>query len=149
MPNYNLVVQVGHVTKDVELRYTQVGKEFANFSIAVNQFYGSGDAKKKDTSFFNCVAWGKTATLMAQMVKKGQAILIQGKLKQRTWEQNGQKRNTVEIVVDSFQMLGGGAGHGGKPVAQTTDDMPDRAAEEPQTQDGAEQQDVTDSDIPF
>lgn len=102
----NKVIQIGRLTKDPELRYTQGGSSVANFSIAVNRSYKVNDEKREETSFFNCIAWGKLGEIIAEHCKKGQRIGIDGRLQQRSWDDNeGKKRYSIEIVVDNFQFL--------------------------------------------
>jgi single-strand DNA-binding protein len=78
----------------------------AKFSIASSYTYTKDGAKKETTSFFNCVAWGKTGEIIAQYFKKGQRIAIEGRLQQRSWDdQSGNKRTAVEIVVENFNFI--------------------------------------------
>lgn len=95
------VIGNARLVKDVELRQTTSGTNVASFSIAVNRKYND----KEEVSFFSCVAFGKTAEILAQYVKKGHRIGIEGRPVQRSWEKDGQKRSTVEIVVENFQFL--------------------------------------------
>ena len=102
----NRIFMIGRLTKDPDLRYTQGGTSVASFSIANNRSYTAQNEKKEQVSYFNCVAWGKTGEVIAQYGKKGNRIGIEGRLQQRSWQdQSGQKRNTTEIVVENFQFL--------------------------------------------
>ena len=102
----NKAILIGRLTKDPELRYTQSGTAVCSFSVANNRTYVTGGEKKEQVSFFNCVAWAKTGEIIAEYCKKGQRIGIEGRLQQRSWDdQEGKKRHTVEIVVDNFQFL--------------------------------------------
>jgi len=102
----NKVILIGRMVRDPELKYLQNGTPVANFSIASNRTYMKDGEKKEMVSFFNCVAWSKAAEVIVQYVKKGQRIGIEGKLQQRSWEdQNGNKRSAVDVVVDNFQFL--------------------------------------------
>ncbi len=102
----NNVSLVGRLTRDPELKTIPSGTAIATFSIAVNKSYVSNGEKKEETSFFNCLAWGKKGETMAQYCSKGSRIGIEGKLQQRSWDdKDGNKRSTVEIVVDNFQFL--------------------------------------------
>ncbi len=102
----NRVILIGRMVKDPELRYTQSGSSVANFSIANTRTYSVSGEKKEYTSFFNCIAWGKLGEAIAQYCKKGQRLGIEGRLQQRSWDdQNGQKRSSVEVVVENFQFL--------------------------------------------
>lgn len=102
----NRVVLIGRLVKDPELRHTQNGQSIANFSIANNRSYSVSGERREFTSFFNCIAWGKLGEIIVQFCKKGKQIAVDGRLQQRSWEdQNGNKRSTVEIVVENFQFL--------------------------------------------
>ncbi len=126
----NKVIIIGRFTRDPELRYTQGGTSICSFSIANNRNYVSGGEKKEQVSFFNCVAWAKTGEVIAEYCKKGQRIGIEGRLQQRSWDdQEGNKRQTVEIVVDNFQFLSGPRESGGDsspdvPMSSTGDSSP-------------------------
>lgn len=95
----NQVFLIGRLTRDVELRSTTTGKQVASFSLAVDKQTGEG------ADFFDCTAWEKTAELLNQYVGKGSKVHVQGSLQQRSWEQDGQKRNKVEVVVRDVTFL--------------------------------------------
>lgn len=102
----NKVILIGRLVRDPELRYTPNGSSVASFSLANNRTYVANGEKKEIVSFFNCVAWGKTADVITQYCKKGNRMGIEGRLQQRSWEdQQGNKRSTVEITVENFQFL--------------------------------------------
>ncbi|HNR89107.1 MAG TPA: single-stranded DNA-binding protein [Spirochaetota bacterium] len=102
----NRIILIGRFVKDPELRYTQNGKSVTNFSVANNRSYTVGTDKKEYTSFFSCIAWGKLGELIVQYCKKGNRIAIEGRLQQRSWDdQDGKRRSAVEIVVENFQFL--------------------------------------------
>jgi single-strand DNA-binding protein len=106
MSDLNKVIQIGRLTKDPELRYTQGGASVANFSIAVNRTFTVEGNKKEEVNYFNCICWGKAGEIITQYCKKGNRIGIEGRLQQRSWDdQNGNKRYSVEIVVENFQFL--------------------------------------------
>lgn len=107
----NRVMLIGRMVKDPDLRYTQSGTSVASFSIANNRSYVTNGEKREDVSYFNCVAWGKAGEIIAQYMKKGQRIGLDGHLQQRSWEdKSGNKRYTVEVVVDNFQFLSAPSG---------------------------------------
>lgn len=102
----NKVILIGRLTKDPDLRHTPNGTSVASFSIANNRTYVAGGEKKELVSYFNCVAWNKLADLIAQYCKKGNRVALEGRLQQRSWDdQEGKKRTTVEVVVDNVQFL--------------------------------------------
>ncbi|HON78504.1 MAG TPA: single-stranded DNA-binding protein [Spirochaetota bacterium] len=140
----NRVILIGRMVKDPELRYTQSGSSVANFSIANNRIYTVSGDRKEYTSFFNCIAWGKLGEAIAQYCKKGQRIGIEGRLQQRTWDdQSGNKRSTVEVVVENFQFL---TPKQGQDMAS-----PEMSAPSPEPEDISYAHDnpFSDDDIPF
>jgi len=102
----NKVILIGRLTNDPELKYTQGGTPVANFSLASNRSYTVNNEKKEIVSFFTCIAWNKLGEIIAQYCKKGNRIGVEGRLQQRSWEDdNGNKRSTVEVVLETFQFL--------------------------------------------
>ncbi len=107
MASFNRVILMGNLTRDPELRYNPNGTPVANFSIAVNRKYKQGDELKEEVSYFDIVVFGKQAENCGQYLGKGRSVLIEGKLQQRRWEQEGQKRYKVEIVADNITFMPG------------------------------------------
>lgn len=108
MGDVNVVVLGGRLTRDVEIRYTPSGTPVATFGLAVNRY--SKDAvgeTKNEASFFDIVAFGKTAEASGQYLSKGSSVVIEGVLQQRRWEtDDGQKRSKVEIVANRVHFQG-------------------------------------------
>ena len=99
----NKSVFIGRMCKDIELRTTQGGKTVGTFTVAVDDGYG----EKKTTDFIDCVAWEKTAGFIHNHFGKGRMIVIVGKIKTRTWEDNdGNKRKAVEVLVNEVDFSG-------------------------------------------
>lgn len=106
---FNKVILMGNLTRDPETRQTPNGQSVTNFSLAVNRTWkGQDGSTQEQVSFIDCVAWGKTGEVIAQYMQKGRPILVEGRLDQRSWEQDGQKRSKVEVIVDTFNFVGGG-----------------------------------------
>lgn len=104
----NHVTIIGRTTRDLELRYTPAGTAVASFSIANGKSYTVGTEKKEQVSYFDVTVWGKLAEVMTEWVKEGQQLCIEGRLQQTRWDdQDGKKRSKVEIILSSFQFLGG------------------------------------------
>jgi single-strand DNA-binding protein len=103
----NRVFLIGNLTRDPELRYVPSGTAVATFDIAVNRFYTSQSGEKKEeTSFFRIVVWSRRAEVCAEYLTKGSPVLVDGRLRSRSWQtQDGQKRNTVEVVAQNVQFL--------------------------------------------
>lgn len=108
---FNKVILMGNLTRDVEMRTTPNGQNVANFSLAVSRSWKDQSGQTQEqTSFINCVAWGKTGEIIAQYVSKGQSLLVSGRLDQRSYEdKDGNKRQAVEVVVEDFNFTGGRA----------------------------------------
>ena len=106
---FNKVILMGNLTRDIELRTTSNGQSVASFSLAVTRTWKDQSGTQQDqTSFINCVAWGKVGEILAQYVKKGSPLLVSGRLDQRSYEdKDGNKRQAVEVVVEDFNFVGG------------------------------------------
>lgn len=109
----NQVILMGNLTRDPELRTTPGGQSVCSFSIAVNRSWQGQDGQLQEAvDYFDITAWGKLGELVNQYLRKGRKALVQGRLSQRSWEQDGQKRNKVEVVASDVTFLDGG-GSGG------------------------------------
>ncbi len=104
----NVVILMGRMTRDPELKYTSGGKAFANFSLAVQK-------ARDEAEFIDCTVWEKTAETIAEYFRKGNRILVQGRLSVSTYEQNGEKRRMTRVVVNSFEFVetSGNSGNSG------------------------------------
>ncbi len=104
----NLVVLIGRLTRNSELKYSQGGSAMLRFSIAVNRSRRNADGRWEDEpNFFDCVYFSKNADAMSQYLEKGRQVAIQGELRQSRWEgQDGQSRSRVEIFVNNLTLLG-------------------------------------------
>ena len=92
----NLVTLIGRLTRDPELKYSQSGKAFCKFSIAVTREFNRDEA-----DFINCVAWNKTGEFVSKYFKKGQQVGVIGRLQTRTWDDDkGQKHYITEVIVE-------------------------------------------------
>lgn len=110
----NQVCIAGNLGQDVELRYTQQGLAIANLNLAVNEHYKDGNGEpQKRTHWFRATAFGRTAEIAAEYLKKGSKVGIGGKLVQRSWQDDqGNNRSSVEIRIDQLELLGSGNGNG-------------------------------------
>lgn len=112
MRGFNKVVLMGNLTRDPELRTTPNGSNVASFSLAVNRTWKNAQGEQQEAvDYVDCNIWGKPAEIITQYMKKGSGILVSGRLQQRSWEQEGQKRSKVEVVVEDFNFVGGGGGN--------------------------------------
>lgn len=97
----NIVTVVGNLTRDPELRYTSGGRGVASFGLAVNRRYQKNSEWVEETSFFDVVAWGNLGENLAASARKGNRVIVMGRLQQREWDaDDGSKRTKIEIVAD-------------------------------------------------
>lgn len=99
----NKVVLIGRLTKDPELKFAAgSGMAISRFTVAVNRQF-----KKDETDFINCVAFGKTAETIAQYFTKGRQIAVAGNIRTGSYDaQDGTKRYTTDVAVESFEFIG-------------------------------------------
>jgi single-strand DNA-binding protein len=112
MADLNHVVLIGRLTRDAELKYTANGQAVCKFSIAVNRRRKTGDQWVDEANFFDIVLWGRQGETLNQYLIKGKMVGVDGELRQDRWEQDGQNRSKVEVVVNNIQLLGGNSGAG-------------------------------------
>ena len=108
----NVVVLMGRLTADPELRTTGTGISVTSFSIAVDRAYQNGG--ERQTDFINCVAWRNNAEFISKYFTKGQMIALRGTLQQNNYtDKDGNKRTSYNVVVDSAQFCGSTSESGG------------------------------------
>jgi single-strand DNA-binding protein len=145
MSSLNRVMLIGRLTRDPEMRYTPSGQPVTSFSIATNRYASGPDGDRREfTDYHNVVAWniGKRnlAELVANYLKKGSLVYVEGRLQTRTWEgQDGQKRRATEVVANDVQFL--------ETRAAAT--VPSGAGDESPVPEEAGVRDVDPDDIPF
>jgi len=98
MTGFGHATIVGRITKELEVKTTQSGKNILAFTLAY-------DHNKTDSTFINCIAWGATAENIAKYHNKGDLIAVQGGLEQDTWEKDGVKRTSLKVQVRSFDFM--------------------------------------------
>ena len=105
--NLNKVVLAGRITADPELKQTTSGISVLSFTIAVNRGYVSKNSEQgeRQADFVNVVAWRQTAEFISKYFRKGSAICVTGSIQTRSWEQQGQKRYTTEVVADEAMFV--------------------------------------------
>lgn len=120
--SFNQVILMGNLTRDPDLRQIPSGQSVCSFSLALNRSYKGQDGEWVEaTDFVDVVAWGPLGERVAQYVTKGRPVLVNGRLQSRQWEQDGQKRNKLEVIASDVTFLGGrgegssdgGSGNGG------------------------------------
>lgn len=137
----NKVVLVATLGKDPEVRYGQSGNAMANVTMATSEQWKDKQTgeKKEKTEWHRVVFFNRLAEIVAEYLKKGSQVYIEGKLQTRKWtDKEGNDKYTTEIVANEMQMLGG---------RQDNNQGQQQAA--PQQQQSAPQQDNFDDDVPF
>ncbi len=101
----NYVCLMGRLTKDPEVKYTPTGKVVCSFSLAVDRPFAGQDGKR-EADFFNCQLWGKMGENFGNTVRKGQRVLVNGRVQIRSYEaKDGSKKQATEIVCDRFEYI--------------------------------------------
>ena len=96
----NHVTLMGRLTRDPEMSYLQSGKAFSKFTVAVSREFN-----REEADFIKCTAWGKTAETIAEYLRKGRRIALQGRLSVNSYEKNGETRWSTEVIVDKFEFV--------------------------------------------
>jgi len=151
----NKVFLYGNLTRDPELKALPGGSQVANFAIATNRSFKGKDGQRQETTeYHNIVAFGRTAEVIAQYVKKGRPLFVEGRITTRSWDdkETGKKNYRTEIVIENFQFGAdggkGGAGMGsGASASQEagTEAMPSSSGDEIKYPD----EEINPEDIPF
>ena len=150
--NINRVVLTGNLTRDPELRATPGGLSICKLGIAVNTRRKNSEGQwEEKPNFFRVTVFGRQAESCGQYLKKGRPVAIDGRLEWSTWENEGQKRESIDIIADTVQFLGGrddaGNGNGfSSSVRATEGDVPIDTDDFETAPVGAA---TTDDDIPF
>src|ERR1044071_2596806 len=135
MASFNKVILVGNLTRDPELRYTPKGTAIAKLGLAVNRVWTSESGEKKEeVTFIDIDVFGRTAENVAQYMRKGSPMLVEGRLRLDQWDdkQTGQKRSKLGVVGEVIQFLGsptgGGEGGGGSYAPRASSSAPSAPA---------------------
>jgi single-strand DNA-binding protein len=134
----NLVTLIGRLTRDPELKYSQSGKAFCKFSIAVTREFNRDEA-----DFINCVAWDKRAETIAEYLRKGRRLALQGRLSVRSYEQNGETKWMTEVIVDKFDFIDTASGGSSSYEDKKSSNEPDFS------NDSVSEESIDDDDFPF
>lgn len=144
MASMNRVILAGNITRDPEIRFTGAGVPVCSFGLAVNRVRSKD---KEAVDFFDVSAWRELGENVANHKRKGDPILIEGRLQYRAWEaKDGSKRSKVDVVADNVQFLGKGNGSGreNSPGGGTSAGSPARHGRDRKSEDEG-----FDDDIPF
>lgn len=106
MASYNRVILMGHLTRDPQPGTLPSGAAVCEFGLAVNRAWNDGDGNRhEDVLFIDCTAFGRAAETLGQYLKKGRPVHVEGRLKLDRWEQDGQPRTKVRVVVEQFRFV--------------------------------------------
>ncbi|MRG87967.1 single-stranded DNA-binding protein [Salinibacillus xinjiangensis] len=153
----NRVVLVGRLTKDPELRYTPNGVAVANFTVACNRPF-SNQQGNREADFINCVVWRRTAENLANFMKKGSLIGVDGRIQTRSFDnQEGRRIFMTEVLAENIQFLeskGSSQGGSGSSGFQTRQNPPQEQNrpndyEDNPFENSGEPIDLSDDDLPF
>ena len=100
---FNKIILIGNMVADIVMKYTPQGTPVATLRLAVNS--GKNKSGEKETLFIDSVVFGKTAENCDKYLKKGDPVLIEGKLRERKWESEGAKKSKMEIFVENVRFL--------------------------------------------
>ena len=144
----NKAILIGNLTRDPELRSLPSGVKVCTFSVATNRVWkDQNGAHQESTDYHNVVVFGRQAETVAQYMKKGSSILVEGRMQTRSWDDknSGEKKYRTEVVADRTQFGPkgqGGSGGNGSPSKEAPKEEEVDAIEYPE-------EDINPEDIPF
>lgn len=136
----NVVMLMGRLTRDPEIKYTGDNKAIARYSIAVDRKYKDQEGKYP-TDFFHLVSFGKTAEFIEKYVHKGTKIVAQGEIQNNNYEKNGNKVYQDQIIINSVEFAESKNAHNNPDATDNTGLN--------QTEDGFNQIEGDENDLPF
>lgn len=151
----NKAIVYGNLTRDPELKALPTGNKVTSFSVATNRVWkDKNGAKQESVDYHNVVLYGKIAELAAQYLKKGNSVLIEGRMQTRSWDDASGKKYRTEIIADNMQFgpRGGGTSTGGS--GSSTGSPSSAKANTPSVPEPLEtieypEEDINPDDIPF
>ena len=147
--SFNRVILAGNMTRDPESRALPSGQPLTKFSLAINRSYTTKDGEKREeVTYVDIDAFGKQAEVIAKYCTKGSGILVEGRLKQDSWDdkKTGEKRSKLGVILENFTFIGGrapgGAPEGGDGPAPRSGGARGGASSAPSS-------DIPEDDVPF
>lgn len=134
MASFNKVIIAGNLTRDPELRYTPKGTAIAQITLAVNRKWKAETGEmREEVSFIDVDAFGRQAEVIGQYLKKGRPFLVEGRLKQDTWEDKNtkQKQSKIKVVLEGFSFIDSNRSEGGEGGSAPAAPRPSRPAVAP------------------
>ncbi|HRY62868.1 MAG TPA: single-stranded DNA-binding protein [Candidatus Paceibacterota bacterium] len=146
----NKAIIIGNMTKDPEMRALPSGQKVTSFSVATNRVWKDKDGKKQEgTEFHNISVFGRQAETCAQYLKKGQAVLVEGRIQTRNWDdKDGVKKNRTEIIAEKVQFGPKAGGSVGGSTYPSKNSAPAESNSVGQQIDYPEEE-INPDDIPF
>jgi single-strand DNA-binding protein len=147
----NKAIVIGNLTRDPELRSLPSGIKVCTFSLATNRVWkDKNGARQESTDYHNVVVFGRQAETVAQYMKKGSSILVEGRMQTRSWDDktSGEKKYRTEIVADRTQFGPKGSGNGAGGTTSAGSKAPASESQEVDTIEYPEE-DINPEDIPF
>ena len=147
----NKVFVLGRLTADPQLRSTPTGQQVTSFGVATNRVWNDkSGTKQQEVEFHNVVLWGRQAEIVTQFLTKGSMILVEGRLRTRTWQnQQGQTMRTTEIIGEKIQLGPRPAGQGPQKdfSGQTKEGFSSPKNDLPEI--NIDEEEITAEDLPF
>ncbi len=148
LPDLNQVLIAGRLTRDPELKYTSGGQAYCKVGVANSRYFKDKNGQRQEaTTFVDVTVWGQSAEYVGQRMRKGRAVLVEGRLQTSEWEdkQTGQKRSKLDITAQRVSPLewdedrSGGGASAPRPARAEQEPTPPPPMDEP----------VPEDDIPF
>ena len=158
MPNLNRVMLMGNLTRDPELRYLPSNTPVVNVGLAINRKWKNQQGEsQEETTYVDCEAFGRSAEVINQYLRKGRPVFLEGRLRLDQWQdREGQNRSKLKVVIENFQFVdsrGGGDMQDGGMVSHSGHATSSQAVPQPAAlpaSGGAEaHQPMGEDDIPF
>ena len=147
---------IGNLTRDPELKALPSGTKVCSFSIATNRIYKDKDGNKQEMAeFHNVSAFSKLGELAGQYLKKGQQVLVEGRIQTRSWETNGEKKSRTEIIADNIQFGNKSSGTNSSTASKTNSDTTKSSTEDTAMNESSGEkidypsEEINPDDIPF
>lgn len=161
----NKALIFGNLTRDPEIRALPSGAQVANFSVATNRVWkDQNGVKQENTDYHNVVVFGRQAEIVAQYLRKGSSIYIEGRMQTRSWDgQDGKKQYRTEVVADTMQFgpkstgSAGYAGQGASSAGSSSESKPVKSSKKDDSEDPIDsmptvdypEEEINPEDIPF
>jgi len=142
--NLNKVFILGRLTADPQLRTTPTGQQVASFGVATNRIWNDKTgSRQQEVEYHNVVVWGRQAEIVSQFLTKGSLILVEGRMRTRTWQnKQGQNQRTTEIIGERIQL-------GPRPGQNQPKETPEAPIKEDLPAIDINEEDVKAEDLPF